>query len=89
MLVRKVDCFSFKFFSVRKGQTLYNHLHIKQTSFHFGSKFSIAKQIAQGMGYLQAKGITLGKLCSRNVFLEAKVKIGITEYATTTQPTVK
>jgi len=74
---------------VRKGQTLYNHLHIKQTSFHFGSKFSIAKQVAQGMGYLQAKGITLGKLCSRNIFLEAKVKIGITEYTTTQQPVVK
>ncbi|XP_002159189.2 kinase suppressor of Ras 2 [Hydra vulgaris] len=75
--------------SVRKGHTLYSHIHMHQTLFHFGSKFSISKQIAQGMGYLHAKGITLGKLCSKNIFLESKVKISITDYTMVRQPSVK
>ena len=75
--------------SVRKGQTLFTHIHVRQSSFHFGSKFSIAKQIAQGMGYLHAKGIILGKLCSRSIFLESKVKIGITDYTMVNTPVVK
>lgn len=75
--------------SVRKGQTLFTHLHILQTSFYFGSKFSITKQIAQGMGYLHGKGINLGKLCSRNIYLESKVKIGISDYTITNTPTIK
>jgi len=75
--------------SVRKGHTLYTHLHLRQSTFHFSSKLSIAKQIAQGMGYLHAKGIALGKLCSRNIYLESKVKIAITDYAVTTKPTIK
>lgn len=34
-------------FSVRRGLSLYNHLHVRQDLFSLHSKISIAKQIAQ------------------------------------------
>lgn len=34
------------------------------------------------MGYLHAKGIILKNLCSKNVYLEAKVKISMVNYGT-------
>ena len=43
----------------------------------------------KGMEYLHAKKIELGKLCSRNVFLESKVKIGVTDYINKHNPVVK
>lgn len=43
----------------------------------------------QGMEYLHAKKIENGKLCSRNVFLESKVKIGMTDYINKHIPIVK
>ena len=43
----------------------------------------------KGMEYLHAKKIELGKLCSRNIFLESKVKIGMTDYIYKHAPSVK
>ena len=43
----------------------------------------------QGMEYLHAKKVELGRLCSRNVFLESKVKIGMTDYIHKHKPIVK
>ena len=38
---------TFISFSVRRGLSLYNHLHVRQDLFSLHSKISIAKQIAQ------------------------------------------
>nr|XP_006826018.1 PREDICTED: kinase suppressor of Ras 2-like [Saccoglossus kowalevskii] len=62
--------------SVHKGPSLFEHLHLKGEKMSVASKIHIARQIAQGVGYLHAMGITVGsKLNSRNIFLESKVKI--------------
>ena len=44
------------------------------------SRVNIARQVAQGMGYLHAKGIVLKKLNSKNVYLHPKVKICLIDY---------
>eukprot|EP00112_Aurelia_sp_Birch-Aquarium-sp1_P003628 Seg1409.3 transcript_id=Seg1409.3/GoldUCD/mRNA.D3Y31 product="Kinase suppressor of Ras 1" protein_id=Seg1409.3/GoldUCD/D3Y31 len=75
--------------SISKGCSLYTHVHEKNTMFNLSSKLSIITQIAQGMEYLHAKKIELGKLCSRNIFLESKVKIGVTDYINKHNPVVK
>ncbi|XP_022249006.1 kinase suppressor of Ras 1-like isoform X2 [Limulus polyphemus] len=61
--------------SMRKGPLLFEHIHIKHHRLSFFTKISIARQIAQGMGYLHAKGIIHKKLNSRNVILESRVKL--------------
>ena len=38
-------------------------------------------QIAHALGYLHAKDIVHGRLCSRNVFLESKVQLSVLDYA--------
>lgn len=43
----KLSLLSSLSFSVRRGLSLYNHLHVRQDSFSLQSKISIAKQIAQ------------------------------------------
>ncbi|XP_013397833.1 kinase suppressor of Ras 2 [Lingula anatina] len=68
--------------SVRKGQSLYEKIHnSKDAPLPLHSKFSIAKQIAQGMGYLHARGIVLERLNSENIFLESKVKIFVLDHS--------
>ncbi|XP_065059797.1 kinase suppressor of Ras 2-like [Rhopilema esculentum] len=74
--------------SLVKGFSLYTHIHEKKTMFELYFKLSIAIQIAQGMEYLHAKKIELGKLCSRNVYLESKVKIAMTDYISRHIPVV-
>jgi len=44
-------------------------------------KMSIVCQIAHALGYLHAKDIVHGRLCSRNVFLESKVQLSVLDYA--------
>ncbi|XP_013784198.2 kinase suppressor of Ras B-like [Limulus polyphemus] len=61
--------------SMRKGPLLFEHIHIKHHRLSFFTKISIARQIAQGLGYLHAKGIIHKKLNSRNVILESRVKL--------------
>lgn len=70
--------------SVRRGLSLYNHLHVRQDLFSWQFKISIAKQIAQGMSYLHAKGIVLPALTTMNVFLESKVKLCVSGYCNRT-----
>ena len=38
-------------------------------------------QIAHALGYLHAKDIVHGRLCSRNVFLESKVQLSVLDYS--------
>lgn len=70
--------------SIRRGLSLYNHVHVRQDLFSLYSKITIAKQIAQGMSYLHAKGIVLPALTAMNVFLESKVKLCVSGYCNRT-----
>lgn len=45
------------------------------------TKMSIAKQVANALGYLHAKDIVHGRICSRNIFLEHKVQLSLLDYA--------
>jgi len=44
------------------------------------SKLTIGKEIANALGYLHAKNIVHGRLCSKNVFLEHKVQLSLLDY---------
>ncbi|GBN08001.1 Kinase suppressor of Ras 2 [Araneus ventricosus] len=66
--------------SMRKGPTLYEYLHLKRHKLPFHSKHNIARQIAQGMGYLHAKDIVHKKLNSKNIILECRVKVCIMDH---------
>lgn len=66
--------------SMRKGPSLFEYLHLKRHRLPFHSKLNIARQIAQGMGYLHAKGIAHKKLKSKNIILESRVKLCIMDY---------
>lgn len=66
--------------SMRKGPTLFEYLHLKRHRLPFHSKHNIARQIAQGMGYLHAKDITHKRLNSKNIILECRVKLCIMDH---------
>ena len=51
-------------------------------------RISIAKQLCNALGYLHAKDIVHGRICSRNVFLESKVQLSLLDYAVGIQNTV-
>ena len=51
------------------------------SSMFVAKKMSIACQVANALGYLHAKDITHGRVCSRNVFLEPKVQLSLLDYA--------
>ncbi|KAG8199721.1 hypothetical protein JTE90_000818 [Oedothorax gibbosus] len=66
---------------MRKGPTLFEYLHLKRHKLPFHSKHNIARQIAQGMGYLHAKDIVHKKLNSKNIILECRVKVCIMDHS--------
>ena len=45
------------------------------------TRVHIVRQIAQGMGYLHAKGVVMAKLNSKNIYLEPKVKLCLVDYS--------
>ncbi|RWS07978.1 kinase suppressor of Ras (KSR)-like protein [Dinothrombium tinctorium] len=61
--------------SARKGPSIFEHIHIRQQSISLPNKINIARQIAQAMGYLHARGIVHKRLHSTNIILESRVKI--------------
>ncbi|XP_074599754.1 uncharacterized protein LOC141854098 isoform X2 [Brevipalpus obovatus] len=70
--------------SMRKGPTLFEHLHVKNQIISPPNRINIARQIAQAMGYLHAKGIVHEKLSSNNIILESKVKISLMDQGSAT-----
>lgn len=65
----------FLSYSMRKGPLLHEIIHCKERRVLLPNKISIMHQIAQGMGYLHAKGIIHKRLNSSNIIVESKVKI--------------
>ena len=62
--------------SMKKGLSLYEHIHDRKESLSIQTRISIARQVAQVVGYLHAKNIKLHKrLNSHNITLENKVKL--------------
>lgn len=61
--------------SVRKAKSLYEQIHVDKIHCPLPNKIHIARQVAQGMSYLHAKGIVHRKLNSKNILLENKVKL--------------
>ncbi len=59
---------------------MYEQIHIRGDKVSLHSRVNIVRQIAQGMGYLHAKGIVMCKLNSRNIHLEPKVKLNLMDY---------
>ncbi|XP_070573344.1 kinase suppressor of Ras 2-like isoform X2 [Ptychodera flava] len=66
--------------SLCKGSTLYSQIHIWKETFLLHKSVLIATQIAQGMGYLHARGIVHKDLKSKNIFLETRDKAVITDF---------
>ncbi|ESO97857.1 hypothetical protein LOTGIDRAFT_104167 [Lottia gigantea] len=62
-----------------KGETLFSLIHIKRDSFKLNKALIVASQIAQGMGYLHARGIIHKDLRTKNVFVDAG-KVVITDF---------
>ncbi|XP_074651324.1 uncharacterized protein LOC141906061 isoform X2 [Tubulanus polymorphus] len=69
--------------SCRRGSSLHEQLHLKREKMSQHTRVNIARQVAQALGYLHAKGVIMGTLKSRNIFLESKVKICLMDYGMT------
>eukprot|EP00795_Rhopilema_esculentum_P015396 gene15396-6635_t len=65
--------------SLCKGLTLHQHIHEQNNTFDNNRIITIITQVAQGMGYLHARGIVHKDLNSKNIFVE-KHRIVITDF---------
>ena len=64
-----------------KGKSLYEQIHLTNEKIGMHTRVNIVRQVAQGMGYLHARGIVVRKLNSRNIYLEPKVKLSLMDYS--------
>ncbi|KAF2358885.1 Serine-threonine/tyrosine-protein kinase catalytic domain [Trinorchestia longiramus] len=65
---------------LRRGVSLYHH-SLTRPPLPYSSRMAISKQVSQAMSYLHSRGIVHGHLNSRNVFLEAKIKLSILDHS--------
>lgn len=63
-----------------KGKSLYSSIYEFRQKFQFSKTVYIASQIAQGMGYLHARGIVHKDLKTKNIFWEETGKVVITDF---------
>lgn len=66
--------------SMCRGFSLYAHVHVRKDSLPLPKIAQLCTQIAQGMGYLHARGIVHTDLRSKNVFLELNNRVVITDF---------
>ncbi|KAJ1349849.1 hypothetical protein KIN20_005505 [Parelaphostrongylus tenuis] len=66
--------------SLCKGRPLYSILHETNESVDLGVALVIAIQICQGVSYLHTKKILHKDLRSKNIFIESKNKVVITDF---------
>ncbi|XP_047740799.1 kinase suppressor of Ras 1-like [Hyalella azteca] len=64
----------------RRGVSLYHHSLTRPPS-PYSSRIAVAKQVSQAMSYLHSRDIVHGHLNSRNVFLEAKIKLSVFDHS--------
>ncbi|XP_071965062.1 kinase suppressor of Ras 2-like isoform X2 [Antedon mediterranea] len=83
-----IDAPNFCVVTSIRGVSLYDRIHraSRDNRLSLNSRVHIARQIAQGMGYLHAKGIVVGCLNSKNIYLESKVKVCMTGQETVDSP---
>ncbi|KAK6183801.1 hypothetical protein SNE40_006400 [Patella caerulea] len=62
-----------------KGETLFSLIHLKKDNFKLNKALIVASQVAQGMGYLHARGIIHKDLRTKNIFVDAG-KVIITDF---------
>ncbi|XP_074604855.1 kinase suppressor of Ras 2-like [Brevipalpus obovatus] len=65
--------------SLCKGSTLYTLVHYRKEKFNLSRLIVITQQIAQGMGYLHARGILHKDLKTKNIFYD-NGKVIITDF---------
>uniref|UniRef100_A0A0L8HAC8 non-specific serine/threonine protein kinase n=2 Tax=Octopus bimaculoides TaxID=37653 RepID=A0A0L8HAC8_OCTBM len=63
-----------------KGKSLFSSIYEFRQKFQFSKTVYIATQIAQGMGYLHARGIIHKDLKTKNIFWEETGKVVITDF---------
>ncbi|KAL8606451.1 hypothetical protein ACOMHN_015540 [Nucella lapillus] len=63
------------------GKSLYEHIHVKREKMTLHRRVQILQGVAQGMGYLHAKGIVLRKLNTANIFLCPRVKVSAIDFS--------
>lgn len=63
--------------SMKKGPTLYEKIHVANEFLSRTYKISIARQVAQAIGYLNAKNlnVSVSSINSHHIILENKVKL--------------
>uniref|UniRef100_A0A6Q2X455 RAF proto-oncogene serine/threonine-protein kinase n=1 Tax=Esox lucius TaxID=8010 RepID=A0A6Q2X455_ESOLU len=66
------------------GSSLYNHLHVQETSLQMFQLMDIARQTAQGMDYLHAKNIIHRDMKSNNIFLHEGLTVKIGDFGLAT-----
>jgi kinase suppressor of Ras 2 len=64
-----------------KADSLHTHTIIRGHRLPTAGKLALLRQTADALSYLHAKGITHGRLSAHNIFLEAKVKVSLLDYA--------
>ena len=64
-----------------KGLSIYDKLHLSSDRLPTRTRINIARQVAQAVGYLHAKGITTKTLNSKNIYFEPKVKLSLIDQA--------
>lgn len=61
---------------MKKGPSLYEKIHVQKEPLSHAFRISVARQVAQAVGYLHAKNIVVHKrMNSHNILLENKVKL--------------
>ncbi|KAK7459713.1 hypothetical protein BaRGS_00038949, partial [Batillaria attramentaria] len=63
------------------GKSLFEHIHYQREKMTLHTRVQILQGVAQGMGYLHAKGIVLRKLNTANIFLTPRVKVSAIDFS--------
>lgn len=63
------------------GKSLFEHIHVQREKMTLHTRVQILQGVAQGMGYLHAKGIVLRKLNTANIFLCPRVKVSAIDFS--------
>ncbi|XP_025078176.1 kinase suppressor of Ras 2-like isoform X2 [Pomacea canaliculata] len=63
------------------GKSLFEHIHVQKEKMTLHTRVQVLQGVAQGMGYLHAKGIVLRKLNTSNIFLTPRVKVSAIDFS--------